>query len=148
MACERIDGSVAAVDRQAAAERFNGSGTSPVLLLSLRAGGVGLNLTGANHLMLVDLHWNPSLEAQACDRVFRVGQDRPVTVHRFVCDDTIEQRIQALQVCRGCAHVYAYVAQSAKRGLAQQALQDGTDPQQRQLKLTRSDLLQLFQRRS
>lgn len=54
-----------------------------VLLLSLTAGGVGLNLVGANHLMLIDLHWNPQLEAQAMDRVYRMGQEKPVTVYKY-----------------------------------------------------------------
>lgn len=68
-----------------------------VMLLSLGAGGVGLNLVGANHLFLLDLHWNPQLENQACDRVYRVGQARPVTIHKFLCEDTVETRIQQLQ---------------------------------------------------
>ena len=55
---------------------------SQVMLLSLGAGGVGLNLTGANHLFLLDLHWNPQLENQACDRIYRVGQKREVCIHR------------------------------------------------------------------
>ena len=72
-------------------ETFNSStpsssSSSPlVLLLSLRAGGVGLNLVGANHLFLLDLHWNPALEAQAVDRIYRVGQTKPVFVHKFIC---------------------------------------------------------------
>lgn len=52
------------------------------MLLSLGAGGVGLNLVGANHLFLLDMHWNPQLESQACDRIYRVGQTKPVVVHR------------------------------------------------------------------
>lgn len=55
-----------------------------MLLLSLTAGGVGLNLVGANHLMLVDLHWNPQLEKQACDRIYRIGQTKAVFIYRFV----------------------------------------------------------------
>lgn len=52
------------------------------MLLSLTAGGVGLNLVGANHLLLVDPHWNPQLEAQAQDRIYRVGQKKPVTIYK------------------------------------------------------------------
>lgn len=52
------------------------------MLISLGAGGVGLNLVGANHLFLVDCHWNPQLEAQACDRIYRVGQKKNVFIHR------------------------------------------------------------------
>jgi len=74
------------------------SSSSPsVLLLSLRAGGVGLNLVGANHLFLLDMHWNPALEAQAVDRIYRVGQNKPVFIHKFICKDTVEERIKELQ---------------------------------------------------
>lgn len=53
-----------------------------VMLLSLTAGGVGLNLVGGNHLLLLDLHWNPQLESQACDRIYRVGQEKPVHIYK------------------------------------------------------------------
>lgn len=65
--------------------------------MSLGAGGVGLNLIGGNHLFLADMHWNPQLEAQACDRVYRVGQKRDVHVHRMVTVGTVEERILQLQ---------------------------------------------------
>lgn len=52
------------------------------MLLSLGAGGVGLNLVGANHMILVEPHWNPQLEAQACDRLYRLGQEKPVTIYK------------------------------------------------------------------
>jgi len=68
-----------------------------ILLLSLKAGGVGLNLMAANHMFLVDIHWNPQLEAQACDRVYRVGQTKPVYVYKFICSNTIETRILNIQ---------------------------------------------------
>uniref|UniRef100_A0A182HHP9 Transcription termination factor 2 n=1 Tax=Anopheles arabiensis TaxID=7173 RepID=A0A182HHP9_ANOAR len=68
-----------------------------VMLLSLTAGGVGLNLVGANHLLLLDPHWNPQLEAQAQDRVYRVGQTKPVYIWKFMCAETVEQKIHALQ---------------------------------------------------
>ena len=68
------------------------------MLLSLAAGGVGLNLVGANHLFLLDMHWNPQLEAQACDRIYHLGQKRNVKIHKFLCEDTVESRIQDLQV--------------------------------------------------
>ncbi|CAI6363749.1 unnamed protein product [Macrosiphum euphorbiae] len=72
-------------------------GGPKILLLSLTAGGVGLNLVVANHLFLVDIHWNPQLEAQACDRIYRVGQQKPVNVYKFICDNTIESSIQKIQ---------------------------------------------------
>ncbi|XP_039757763.1 transcription termination factor 2 [Pararge aegeria] len=68
-----------------------------VMLLSLCAGGVGLNLCGANHLLLLDPHWNPQLEEQAQDRIYRVGQVKHVHIYRFMCVDTVEQSIRQLQ---------------------------------------------------
>ncbi|KAG6441975.1 hypothetical protein O3G_MSEX002154 [Manduca sexta] len=68
-----------------------------VMLLSLCAGGVGLNLCGANHLLLLDPHWNPQLEEQAQDRIYRVGQTKHVHIYRFMCVDTVEQAIRKLQ---------------------------------------------------
>ncbi|KAH8278968.1 hypothetical protein KR018_011815, partial [Drosophila ironensis] len=68
-----------------------------ILLLSLTTGGVGLNLNVANHMFLVDLHWNPHLEMQAQDRIYRYGQKKPTFTYRFVCKDTVEERIRALQ---------------------------------------------------
>ena len=67
------------------------------MLLSLAAGGVGLNLIGGNHLFLADMHWNPQLEAQACDRIFRVGQKKDVHIHRMITKGTVEERILELQ---------------------------------------------------
>ena len=79
-------------------EDFNRkNGGAEVMLLSLGAGGVGLNLVGANHLFLLDMHWNPQLEAQACDRIYRVGQKKDVTIHKFLTEDTVESRILELQ---------------------------------------------------
>jgi len=68
-----------------------------VLLLSLKAGGVGLTLTAADHVYILDPWWNPAVEDQAADRAYRIGQDRPVLVHRLVARDTIEERVLALQ---------------------------------------------------
>ncbi len=67
------------------------------MLLSLAAGGVGLNLIGGNHLFIADMHWNPQLEAQACDRVYRVGQEKDVFIHRMITTGTVEERILQLQ---------------------------------------------------
>lgn len=78
-------------------ELFNTKKDIKILLLSLRAGGQGLNLMAANHVIIVDVHWNPQLEIQAQDRVYRIGQTRDVFVHKFICLDTIEERIVALQ---------------------------------------------------
>jgi superfamily II DNA or RNA helicase len=91
-----LHGGVARGARDAMVERFS-TGTGPaVLLLSLKAGGTGLNLTAANHVVHVDRWWNPATEAQATDRAFRIGQRRDVQVHRFVCIGTIEERIDQM----------------------------------------------------
>ncbi|XP_062258692.1 transcription termination factor 2 [Platichthys flesus] len=94
-----IDGSVNPKRRMDLVEEFNTDPKGPqVMLISLCAGGVGLNLIGGNHLFLMDMHWNPALEDQACDRIYRVGQRKDVTIHRFVCEDTVEEKISTLQV--------------------------------------------------
>ena len=91
-------GKIPVKDRGDIVENFNRKTRGPqVMLLSLAAGGVGLNLVGANHLFLLDMHWNPQLEAQACDRIYRVGQTKDVVIHRFLCENTVETRIQDLQ---------------------------------------------------
>ena len=65
-------------------------------MLSLKAGGVGLNLTAASHVIHFDRWWNPAVENQATDRAFRIGQKRNVLVHKFVCRGTVEEKIDAL----------------------------------------------------
>ncbi len=65
----------------------------PVFLLSLKAAGTGLNLTRAEHVVHYDRWWNPAVEAQATDRAYRIGQNRPVQVHRLIAEGTIEDRI-------------------------------------------------------
>ncbi|XP_077436808.1 transcription termination factor 2 isoform X2 [Vanacampus margaritifer] len=93
-----IDGTVNPKRRMDLVEEFNTNPKGPqVMLVSLCAGGVGLNLVGGNHLFLMDMHWNPALEDQACDRIYRVGQRRDVTIHRFECEGTVEQKISTLQ---------------------------------------------------
>ena len=73
------------------------SGSGPrVSILSLRAGGLGLNLTAANHVFHFDRWWNPAVEQQATDRAHRVGQTRQVQVHKFVCIGTMEERIDRM----------------------------------------------------
>ena len=75
---------------------FNESQRS-AFLISLKAGGVGLNLTGADTVILVDLWWNPAVEAQAIGRAHRIGQERNVEVYRMITRGTIEEKIQELQ---------------------------------------------------
>ncbi|XP_070770409.1 transcription termination factor 2 [Enoplosus armatus] len=94
-----IDGKVNPKRRMDLVEEFNTNPKGPqVMLVSLCAGGVGLNLIGGNHLFLMDMHWNPALEDQACDRIYRVGQTKDVTIHRFECEGTVEEKISTLQV--------------------------------------------------
>lgn len=77
-------------------EQFNGDAYVPFMVLSLKAGGVGLNLTAANHVVHFDRWWNPAVENQATDRAFRIGQTRKVIVHKFVTKGTIEEKIDAM----------------------------------------------------
>jgi len=78
------------------------AGEVPVFLLSLKAGGVGLNLTKATHVIHYDRWWNPAVEDQATDRAYRIGQDRPVQVHRLIAEGTLEERIATvLETKRG-----------------------------------------------
>jgi superfamily II DNA or RNA helicase len=104
----RLDGSTR--DRGAVVTDFQREDGPPVMLVSLKAGGTGLNLTAADHVFLLDPWWNPAVEDQAADRAHRIGQDRPVMVYRMVAKDTVEERIFALQ--------------SKKRALADVALGD------------------------
>jgi superfamily II DNA or RNA helicase len=91
----RLDGKTR--DRQAVVDTFQSDAGAPVLLASLQAGGTGLNLTGADHVFLIDPWWNPAVEEQAASRAHRMGQTRPVFVHRLVAKDTVEEKIMALQ---------------------------------------------------
>lgn len=91
----RLDGSTR--DRGAVVNEFQSEKGPPVMLVSLKAGGTGLNLTAADHVFLLDPWWNPAVEDQAADRAHRIGQDRPVMVYRMVAKDTVEERIFALQ---------------------------------------------------
>jgi SNF2 family DNA or RNA helicase len=83
-------------ERMALVERFQADETIPFFVLSLRAGGTGLNLTAASQVIHFDRWWNPAVENQATDRAFRIGQRRNVVVHKFVCRGTVEERIDAL----------------------------------------------------
>ena len=90
-----LDGSTSAANRKKAVEAFQG-GEGDLFLLSLKAGGSGLNLTAADYVIHMDPWWNPAVEDQASDRAHRIGQERPVTIYRFVMRNTIEEKIIAL----------------------------------------------------
>ncbi|MUM34018.1 DEAD/DEAH box helicase, partial [Mycolicibacterium sp. CBMA 361] len=91
-----LDGSIDAKGRADAIDAFS-SGRTKVFLISLKAGGFGLNLTAADYCFLCDPWWSPAAEAQAVDRAHRIGQQRPVNVYRLVSEDTIEEKVIALQ---------------------------------------------------
>lgn len=90
-----LDGSTSAANRKKSVEAFQ-SGEGDLFLLSLKAGGSGLNLTAADYVIHLDPWWNPAVEDQASDRVHRIGQERPVTIYRFVMQNTIEDKIISL----------------------------------------------------
>jgi SNF2 family DNA or RNA helicase len=92
-----LDGSMTARARQAAVDRFQDDGNVPVFLISLKAGGTGLNLTGADVVVHYDPWWNPAAEAQATDRTHRIGQTRVVTSYKLICSGTVEEKVMALQ---------------------------------------------------
>ena len=120
----RLDGSTS--DRGAVAASFQDPSGPPVMLISLKAGATGLNLTAADHVFLVDPWWNPSVEAQAADRAHRIGQQRPVMVYRLVSQGTVEEKILTLQ--------------EKKRALFEAALGGASGAGA----ITRADLLQLL----
>ena len=90
----------ASKDRGKLVEDFQ-TGKVPLFLISLKAGGTGLNLTAADTVIHYDPWWNPAAEAQATDRAYRIGQDKPVFVHKLLCQDTVEERIHKLQQEKG-----------------------------------------------
>ena len=76
--------------------RFQEEGRAPIFVLSLKAGGFGLNLTRAHHVFHFDRWWNPAVEDQATDRAFRIGQTQAVAVHKFICAGTIEETVDEM----------------------------------------------------
>jgi SNF2 family DNA or RNA helicase len=90
-----LHGGVPVRERESMVARFQ-AGETPVFLLSLKAGGTGLNLTRADHVIHFDRWWNPAVEEQATDRAYRIGQTRPVQVHRLITRGTIEERVAQL----------------------------------------------------
>lgn len=123
---EYLDGSTPLKERATRVSRFQ-TGDMPVFLISLGAGGTGLNLTGADYVIHMDPWWNPAIEDQASDRAHRIGQTRPVTVYRLVAAGTIEEKIMELH--------------RKKRGLAD-ALLEGSEAAAR---LGAEDLLDILQ---
>lgn len=95
--CVVIYGNMPINQRKAAIEKFNTDHNITVFLISLKAGGVALNLTEANNVFLMDLWWNPAVEEQAMDRIHRIGQHRPIKIHRVIIENSIESKILELQ---------------------------------------------------
>jgi SNF2 family DNA or RNA helicase len=90
-----LDGSTK--DRQGQVEAFQEKDEIKVFLISLKAGGVGLNLTKAEYVFLLDPWWNPAVEAQAIDRAHRIGQENKVIIYKFISRNSVEEKIMALQ---------------------------------------------------
>jgi hypothetical protein len=120
----RIDGGTS--NRAALVEEFQAPDGPDVMLLSLKAGGLGITLTAADHIYILDPWWNPAVEDQASDRAHRIGQENPVLVHRLVARDSIEERIMELQ--------------NKKRSLLSAALGEGGE-----VSLSRDELLLLLE---
>jgi superfamily II DNA or RNA helicase len=108
-----LHGGTAVRSRQKLVQRFQEDETVPFMVLSLKAGGAGLNLTAASHVVHYDRWWNPAVENQATDRAFRIGQKRNVLVHKFVCRGTVEEKIDELI--------------EAKRAIAEDVLAGGSE---------------------
>ena len=121
LAYEYLDGQTR--DRQKRVENFQSPDGPPVFLISLKAGGLGLNLTAADYVFILDPWWNPAIEAQAIDRAHRIGQERHVFAYRLICRDTVEEKIVELQ--------------QQKRDLADAIISTDSGPLQ---ELTREDL--------
>ena len=91
-----LHGATQVKKRGAMVEAFQKEDGPPYFVLSLKAGGTGLNLTAASHVIHFDRWWNPAVENQATDRAFRIGQKKNVLVHKFICKGTLEEKIDAL----------------------------------------------------
>jgi SNF2 family DNA or RNA helicase len=124
---EYFDGSTSAPDREKAINRFQNEENCRVFLISLKAGGVGLNLTAADYVYIVDPWWNPAVEQQAIDRTHRIGQTKNIFAYRMICTDTVEDKIVKLQ--------------ERKRALAKDLI---TDDEGFVKSLTREDVEYLF----
>ena len=124
---EYFDGSTSAPDREKAIQSFQNDDEVRVFLISLKAGGVGLNLTAADYVYIVDPWWNPAVEQQAIDRTHRIGQTKNIFAYRMICKDTIEDKILQLQ--------------DKKRSLARDLVADDTGFVKT---LTREDVEYLF----
>ena len=108
-----LHGETAVAKRKGLVDDFQKDDGPPFFVLSLKAGGTGLNLTAASHVVHFDRWWNPAVENQATDRAFRIGQKKNVLVHKFVCKGTLEEKIDEML--------------EDKRGLAEKLVDGGAD---------------------
>ncbi|PCJ18364.1 MAG: hypothetical protein COB04_07530 [Gammaproteobacteria bacterium] len=115
-------------NRQRLVEQFQ-QGDVPVFLISLKAGGVGLNLTAADTVIHYDPWWNPAVQQQATDRAYRIGQDKPVFVYKLIMEDTVEEKIFQLQ---------------ERKQMLLDGLNDAVQHRSDQLKLTQQELLAIL----
>ncbi|MER6090803.1 DEAD/DEAH box helicase [Streptomyces bluensis] len=121
---ELLHGGTPVKDRERMVDRFQ-SGATPVLVLSLKAAGTGLNLTRAGHVVHFDRWWNPAVEEQATDRAYRIGQTQPVQVHRLITEGTVEDRIaEMLESKRALAESVLGSGESALTELTDRELSD------------------------
>ncbi|MFG3104490.1 DEAD/DEAH box helicase [Streptomyces sp. NPDC048182] len=121
---ELLHGGTPVPERERMVDRFQ-SGATPVLLLSLKAAGTGLNLTRAGHVVHFDRWWNPAVEEQATDRAYRIGQTQPVQVHRLITEGTVEDRIaEMLHAKRALADAVLGAGESALTELTDRELSD------------------------
>ncbi|MGW5587588.1 SNF2-related protein [Streptomyces sp. NPDC003857] len=119
-----LHGGTPVPERERMVDRFQ-SGATPVLVLSLKAAGTGLNLTRAGHVVHVDRWWNPAVEEQATDRAYRIGQTQPVQVHRLITEGTVEDRIaEMLEAKRALADAILGSGESALTELTDRELSD------------------------
>ena len=119
-----LDGTTKAKTRMEMVEEFNSNEEIKVFVISLKAGGTGLNLVGADTVIHLDPWWNVSAELQASDRAYRIGQTKNVNIIRLICKDTIEEKVIELQ--------------EIKRGLADSIVEEGNH------KLSKQDILELI----
>ena len=124
-----LSGETAVARRQKLVERFQAEDGPPFFVLSLRAGGTGLTLTAASHVIHFDRWWNPAVEDQATDRAFRIGQKKNVLVHKLVCRGTLEERIDALI--------------ESKRDLSRQVVESDADASASITELSNAEILAL-----
>ncbi len=122
-----FDGSTSSTDREKAIQQFQNNHECRVFLISLKAGGIGLNLTAADYVYIVDPWWNPAVEQQAIDRTHRIGQTKNIFAYRLICKDTIEEKMLVLQ--------------DRKRALANELISDDSAILKR---LTRDDIAYLL----